>query len=258
MLKRVWNITCALLLIAGGIWLVSLSWREREFALQRERLQSAARRASLSADSTQAARDSTTSRAVWLSAVSDSLRVYQRRIVQTRQRADSLDDALGIERAARYSIAAEVSELRTQIAATVTEGGASVRTATFRVRDAPFYVDARVTLPHPPGEGQMTVRVSLDTAVIEARVGCGLADGAGVRPATLSLIGPVWMTLRLGPLEQDPRVCSPEKPANETRRSLAELVARRVRIGVGYGAVITADGRVIRGPVVSAIWSPWP
>ncbi len=190
--ERIWNITCALLLIGGGIW---FAWREREFARQRERLQTAARRVSLSADSTQAARDSTTSRAVLLLAAGDSVRVYQRRIVQTRQRADSLDNALGIERAARYRIAAEVAELRSHIDARVTEGGDSVRTATFRVRDAPFYVDARVTLPPPPGDGRMTVRVSLDTAVIEARVGCGLADAAGVRPATLSLTGPRWMTL---------------------------------------------------------------
>jgi hypothetical protein len=104
----------------------------------------------------------------------------------------------------------------------------------------------------------MTVRVSVDTAVIEARVGCGPADGAGVRPATLSLTGPRWMTLRLDRLEQETRVCSPARPADEGTRSLVGLIARRVRIGVGYGAVFTADGRVIRGPAVSATWSIWP
>jgi hypothetical protein len=104
----------------------------------------------------------------------------------------------------------------------------------------------------------MKVRVSVDTAVIEARVGCGPGNGSGVRAATLSVQGPSWMTLRLGPLEQDPRVCSPERPTDEGRRSLAGLVARRMRLGVGYGAVFSADGRVIRGPVVSAIWSVWP
>jgi hypothetical protein len=133
------------------------------------------------------------------------------------------------------------------------------RSAAFRARDGPFYIDARVTFPAPPGDGRMAVRVSVDTAVIEARVGCGPTDGVGVRPATLNLAGPAWMTLRLDRLEQEPRVCSPAGPANgEDRRSLAGLVARRVRLGVGYGAVLTADGRVIRGPIVSAIWSVWP
>jgi hypothetical protein len=229
-----------------------IAWRERELTRERER----SRTSALLADSIQAARD--TSRAVLLSVAGDSVRVYQRRIVQSRQRSDSLDRALGVERAARYRIAAEVTELRTQIAARVTAGADSVRSATFRARDGPFYIDAAVTLPPPPGDGRMTVRVSVDTAVIEARVGCGPADGAGVSPATLNLAGPRWMTLRLGPLEQDPQVCSPVTPRTEQRRSLAGLFARRMRIGVGYGAVLTADGRVIRGPVVSAIWSVWP
>jgi hypothetical protein len=104
----------------------------------------------------------------------------------------------------------------------------------------------------------MTVRVSVDTAVIEARVGCGPGNGSGVRAATLSVRGPPWMTLRLGPLEQEPWVCSPAGPADQGGRSLAGLIAKRVRLGVGYGAVITADGRLIRGPVVSATWSIWP
>jgi hypothetical protein len=102
--------------------------------------------------------------------------------------------------------------------------------------------------------------VSVDTAVIEARVGCGpvMGKGPGVRQAILSVTGPQWMTLRLGPLEQDPRVCSSAMWANDEWRSLAGLIARRVRLGVGYGAVLTADGRVIRGPVVSATWSVRP
>jgi hypothetical protein len=104
----------------------------------------------------------------------------------------------------------------------------------------------------------MTVRVAVDTAVIEARVGCGSVDAVGVRPATLSLTGPQWMTLRLDRVEQEPRVCSPATPPSEARRSLAGLIARRMRLGIGYGAVLAPDGRVIRGPVISATWSVWP
>lgn len=212
--------------------------------------------AQLRADSIQAARD--TSRAVVLSVGGDSALVYQRRMVQVKQRADSLDRALGLERAARYRITAEVTELRTQIAAGVTVGADSIRSAVFKARDGPFYIDAAVTLPPPPGDGRMTVRVSVDTAVIEGRVGCGEAGVAGVSPAVMSLRGPSWLTLRLGRLEQEPRVCSPAVPPSEIRRSLAALIARRVRLGVGYGAVLASDGRVVRGPVVSATWTVWP
>lgn len=221
------------------------------------RLVERARTESLRADSAEAARDS--GRMVRLAVLGDSVRLYQRRIVQVQQRSDSVDLALGVERAARFKIAAEVTELRARIAAPVTAEPDDNRSAAFRARDGPFYIDALVTLPRPPGDGAMTVRVAVDTAVIEARIGCGLADAAGVSPATLSVTGPEWMTLRLGRLEQAPRVCSPnERPERQKRESLMARMAQRARLGVGYGAVIAPGGRVIRGPAVTAIWSIWP
>jgi hypothetical protein len=232
---------------------VCLAWRERELARERERLRSAAFRA----DSIQAARD--TSRAVLLSVAGDSVRTYERRIMQVHQRADSLDRALGTERAARFRITAEVTELRTRIAAQVTELPDGERSAAFRARDGPYYIDARVTLPRPPGDGRMTLRVALDTAVLEARIGCGPPGAGGVRPATLALAGPAWMSARLDRLEQEPRVCSPTEPEDrESHTPFAVRMARRVRIGVGYGAVLTPDGRLVRGPAFTVMWSIWP
>jgi hypothetical protein len=245
------------LIVVLAACLVGFAWREREAARLRERVWMQA----MHADSIQAARDS--SRAVLVAvALRDSLGVYQRRVVQARQRSDSLDRALGVERTARYRIAAEVTELRTRIAASVTNRLDDERSAAFRARDGPFQIEATVTLPHPPGDGQMTVRVAVDTAVIEARVGCGAAHGAGVRSATLSVTGPKWMTLRLGRVEQDPRVCSAAeaRPGSERQPFAARMgwLTRRIRIGVGYGAVLAPDGRVIRGPAVAATWSVWP
>jgi hypothetical protein len=75
------------------------------------------------ADSTQAARDSTASQAVLLSVAGDSVRVYQRRIVQMKQLSDSLDRALGLERAARYRVEASVSALVSQLAAPSASAG---------------------------------------------------------------------------------------------------------------------------------------
>ncbi len=232
---------------------VGFVWRDSANARFEERV----RTESLRADSTEAARDS--GRAVRIALLGDSVRLYQRRILQMHQRSDSVDRALGLERATRFKIAAEVTELRTQTSATVTAEPDDARSASFRARDGPFHIDALATLPRAPGDGQMTLRVAIDTALIEARIGCGPAGAAGVSPATLSVVGPKWMALRLGQLEQEPRVCSPgEPPQRQTRERLAARIAHRIRLGVGYGAVLAPDGRVIRGPAATAIWSIWP
>jgi hypothetical protein len=251
MLKNIWNVTCALLLIGGGVWWVSLAWREREMVRFKER----DRVAALHADSIRAARD--TSRAVLLSVAGDSVRVYQRRIVQVKQRSDSLDRALGLERAARYRVEAAVSALSALAAAPALDSTDGVRTAEFRVREPPFYIDVTVGLPRPPGEGRMALRVALDTAVLEARVGCGAVGAGGVRPATLSLTGPRWVGVRITRVEQEVRVCSPTEPI-VPRTSLLARVAKGFHVGVGYGAVIAPDGRIVRGPGINVSWSPWP
>jgi hypothetical protein len=207
----------ALMLLSLALAIRWGEWQRREG----QRVRELARIDALAIDSNQAARDST--RAVVVAgAFRDSVRVYQHRIVQVRQRADSLDQSLGLERAARYQIAAEMAELRTRITSPVTVEPDDERSATFSARDGPFYIDAAVTLPRPPGDGQVTLRVRVDTAVLEARVGCGPANGSGVSPAALSLAGPSWMALRLDRLEQEPRVCSPSEPiARAARESFA-------------------------------------
>src|SRR5439155_1594632 len=127
---------------------------------ERERTQS------LHADSIEAARD--TSRAVLLSgalaSLGDSVRFYQRRVVQRAQVADSLDRALGLERAARYRVEARVAAVEAASRAMVNaeSDSSDVRTARFGVRQEPYYIDVAVALPRPPGEATMTARVTTD------------------------------------------------------------------------------------------------
>ncbi|MBK8002393.1 MAG: hypothetical protein IPK12_00270 [Gemmatimonadetes bacterium] len=54
--------------------------------------------------------------------------------------------------------------------------------------------------------GQLSLRVGLDPARLELRIGCGAPSG-GIRPATVTAVGPRWLSLELASVEQDPAVC---------------------------------------------------
>ena len=247
-----------LVIAAVAIAVGAVAWQQRNLAQFRERARIDARRVALSADSIEAARDS--SRAVLLSGaeslLGDSLRVYQRRIVQVGQRADSLDRALGLERAARYRVEATIAPLRERaVAAVVGSPVDSVRSGAFSLYQPPFHVEAAVALPVPPAEGRMDIAVQLDTAVLEARVGCGAPGVAGVRPATLSLAGPAWAHVRIMRVEQEAQVCS---ALPQESRSFWSRMFGRIQIGAGYSAVVSGDGRIVRGPGVGVGWAVWP
>ena len=168
----------AALVVAAFLFVAGWGARQsRELARLRER----ERATSLTADSIEAARDST--RAVSLSGLrtvlGDSVRVYQRRIVQTAQVADSLDRALVQERAARYQATMVIDALQARLYAPVAAVGDTMRRADFTLRQPPYTIAASVTLPPAPSDGTMTARVSVDTAVFEARIGCGAAAAGG-------------------------------------------------------------------------------
>ena len=241
---------CVLLVVAGAI-----AWGVRQ-QHEVDRLRREARAVALVRDSTEAARDTT--RAEVLVAAGDSLRVYRRRIVQARQRGDSLDRALGLERAARYEVEAAVAQLdaevRSRSEVVAAASGDSVRTGEFSVRQAPYSIEAHVALPPAPAEGVMQIRVALDTAVFDARVSCGAAGAGGVQPAELALVGPRWVSVRLRSLEQAPRVCSLEVGSGEGRgRSWFGRLTGLVRVGFGVAAVVGPGGRITTGVGIAAV-----
>jgi hypothetical protein len=187
-----------------------LAWRERQVG----RLAAQARAAALVTDSARAVADTT---------VTVRPGVVRRRVVQTAQAA---------QRAARYALTARVSAV--DVALPSTPGV---------VRMEPF------TVTRTPSARDI-VRIELDTVQLEAHVGCGAADASGVRPATLTVAGPTWISTRLTRLEQEPRVCSPAP--------WRESVWRRLGVSVGYSALLAPDGRIIRGPSVGVAWRVWP
>jgi len=172
------------------------------------RAEDRARQAALARDSAEAAADSTRAASARVQAVLGAeLAAVQRRAVQQRQRADSLDRALGLERRGRFLVELRADSLRAMATAAVTADSAdSVRRARFEVREPPYTATADVALPRPPASGQLSLRVGLDPAPLEVRIGCG-RPREGIRPATVTAVGPRWLSLELVSVEQDPTVC---------------------------------------------------
>ena len=175
--------------------------------------------AALSASNLAARRDTTRTVAHVLG---DSVRLFERRIVQVVQRRDALDAALRTERAARYDLTAVVDSLQRSLAAVTAEDAAHrTRLADFDVRQAPYSIAARVEVPAPPDSAKLFLRVALDSIPLEARVNCSAPDAGGIRTASLTTSAPRWATVRLRRLEQSPDVCaSPALRAHARRRGL--------------------------------------
>lgn len=197
----------------------------------------------LERDSLLAARDTTRTLQAHLALLGDSLQVVSRRAVQTAQRADELDRAIGVERVIRDKLQVRIAGLNAMVRSetsetVVTAAHDAVRRGVFVVRQAPYTARAEVELPAAPEVGRMRLRVELDTLGLEVRVGCGVRDADGVRAATAVVIAPKWAEVRLARVEQGIGVCStmPSTP------SLFARIAGRVGVSVGYGVVGDAVG----------------
>ena len=225
-----------------------------------EDTQDASATLALKADTLAATLD-TTRRVNMPGVLADSLVAVQRRAVQAAQSVDSLDRALGLVRAGWAQFRTSVSALRavTRSETVYVSASDSVRRATFDVRHEPYTVHAAVDAPPAPNQWTMDVRVELDTIAMEARVGCGSAGAEGVRPATLTVIGPAWADVKLGRVSQSPAVCSTADgaAATGTRRVLHEALGR-FGISVGYGVTRQPSGSVVAGPTVVAGVRLWP
>jgi hypothetical protein len=253
-----WGSGTAAAALFFGIVAVVEQRRERHLAEALAR----ATKAGLQADSLQAAADST--RVLYRVAVAglgDSLRVAVRRAVQEVQRADVLDKALRLERVTRDKLRATIAELRSAPRSDTVQvvGTDGERRATFDVRQAPYTVRAEVSLPAAPGRGRMDVRVKLDTLALDVHVGCGAANAAGVRAATAIVVAPKWASVRLGSVEQAPRVCA-VIPGGErsSAQSVMRAILQRVGVSVGYGATRTASGTVVSGVSTMVGITIWP
>ncbi len=160
----------------------------------------------------------------------DSLKLVEKQIVQTAQKRDALDEALGRERKARGEATAIVDSLERVVVAKDSLVS-DVRVARFTVRQEPYAIEAEVELPAPPDSAKLRVKVGIDPIPIEARVTCGEA-----REAAVSVKTPAWVTVRIGTVSQSPEVCAePQREASFVRRlaSVSSFVPRHVVVGAG-------------------------
>jgi hypothetical protein len=245
---------CAVILAALGVF-----WWQRHTiaALRRE-----AAAAALANSNTIAAHDTTRRLALPRGVLPDSLAAVQRLVTQLRQESDALDRALGLERTARLDLTATVRALRASATGhgPVTAGAGGALSQTFDVDSAPYHVRAAVTLAPPPATGSIDLAVRLDPITIAPRLGCGPADAHGIRPASVTVVGPAWATITVGAVEQAPEVCrSPAlvAAAGDTRSTWRKLVDR-VGVSAGVAAVRAPDGHVYAGPGALAGVKVWP
>ena len=238
-----------------SLLLLAVAWGSRE-AWARRRAERAVVAATFHADSLMAAADTTRQLAPSPSlraAIGDASVAFQRRMVQARQEADSLDRALEEERAVKVEVSARADSLEAVLRAAVQDSANDERTASFSVYQPPYRVVAEVTLPPSPSDGRMTVRVAVDSAVFHARIGCGPRGAAGVRPATVTLVGPEWIRVRIANAEQVPEVCSAAAVRGDERPFWVP------RFVAGVGAAVEAQGgaMVLRPAVFVGVGFFW-
>jgi predicted nucleic acid-binding Zn ribbon protein len=247
----------SLVVVAMALYVGYAKW-------QRHRAQARAADAALAADTTRAHFDTshaaTLSRQDSVKLLGDSLAIVQRLLVQRAQRQDDLDRALALQRIALVGLTAQVRQLvaRSTASAPTTEDTSGTRRSHFDVRQTPYTLAADVTLPRPPGRGDMAVRVTLDPATIGLRLGCSAANAQGIRSATATATGPAWLPLTLGRVEQSPELCA--SPALASKPALRWWQRIEPHVTAGYGVTRAGDGTLVTGPTIAAsvdLWRPF-
>lgn len=160
----------------------------------------------LRADSVLAANDSTHQRNITnLGAV---VSVYSRRVVQAEQRNGALEKDLRLTRRALYDATLRLGSFDSVLHDTVRVVERDVRVGQFRTYTPPFQVEADVRLPPPPGQGELALKVSLDTIPVRVSLGCAPRGPGGVRPAIIQAQTPPWASLDWTSVSQTPDICA--------------------------------------------------
>jgi hypothetical protein len=185
----------ALLGVVALISIAFLGWELRS-------ARAAARDNGFRADSVSAALDTTravNSRAA--AVLGDSLRGVELRAVQlVNLKVDALDAALRRISATRFNT-----------------------TSTIRSIDS---------LPAPPASGKIGISVRTDTARLSYRVQCGKAKADGIRPASVEISGPVWLSTTISAAQTEQNVCNAQQNPSHWLRWL--LVGGSAGLAGGY------------------------
>lgn len=177
-------------------------------------LQSEVRNVTFAKDSVEAVASSTRKM------LGDSIDFYQRRVVQTTLRADSLDAAWKQESRARISLTAQLVKAKGSAlgaihdTVVVSAPGDSVKAeaVTFDEYEAPFSLRTIFTLV-PTDSGRFATldwSLAVDPIPIGVRLGCGTQVGpGGIRQALVEFSAPKWLDISVDAAQQSRDVCSP-------------------------------------------------
>lgn len=167
----------------------------------------------------------------------DSLQGFTQLVVQVRQEKDQLDYALGIERKFRVHLTATIDTLRARLVpstAPVVTDSQGTRHASFHVEQPTFTAALGVSVPSIGPAVLDSLLVNPKPARLALRIGCGAANGDGVRPAHVTVTTPTWMTISMTTPEQAPEVCqSVAAQGASWWRSIFSSFAPELYLGVG-------------------------
>lgn len=187
-------------------------------------------------------------------AYGDSMRLFQRRVVQQQQQQDALDKANDQERRGLYDVAIRLDSMRRSIAshgavtvdtvrptAGVDSGRPiAIRHADFDLRSVPFTVHASVDMPPAPDTAHLSLAIALDTLSLHLRLACSAPDRNGIRAASIEAAMPDWAHVRFGQVQQSPDICaSPALTGRAPTRSLFKWKP----VVIGAGRVLIADSK---------------
>lgn len=179
---------------------------------QRDRARADARGNALRADSTAAATDSTRAMVARAKKIlGDSITGVERRAWQAKIQRDALDKALKRVTEAKTNVVVALKDLRVSDTTSRVLDSGDTRTATFTVDSVPYHAVATVALPPAPKPGRFTLDIRSDPAKIGVRIQCGKPSGAGIRPATVGVTTPPWLSAQIDSPQFSPDVCNPEK-----------------------------------------------
>lgn len=167
--------------------------------------------------------------------IQGDLQVAQRRIVQTELEKDSLSIALKTQSKVRASLLVTIDSLKGHVQ-TVVQKTDSTFTAKFpETHQPPFTVNATVDANIVQGIATLDFAVKIDPFKVGLDIGCGLAFN-DVRPATITLVTPSFVTVSVDTVKQSREVCSP-KPATSIHVGSIKTDAKLLGIGAILGAV---------------------
>lgn len=153
-----------------------------------------------------------------LEAVLDTTRfengVYQRRIVQSNLKADSLDKKLKLESKMRARLEVQLANVTdtANVESDTTVGDEDTHAVSIHRYKEPITLDEHIAVNGDGVKDKWFIdwNAKIDPITLKPRIACGAEDALGLRKATLAVEAPSFATIAIDSVQQSPGVCSPK------------------------------------------------